>query len=58
VGAKIAQGLGKMHQLAPLAAQDLTGLRRSDFKARRTGDAAAAGDVANRDGNLPPHQTQ
>ena len=42
-----------MHQLAALAAQDLTGLRRSDFTGRHTGDAATAGDAANRDSNLP-----
>jgi hypothetical protein len=49
-GAEIAQGIGKMHQLAALAAQNLTGLRRSDFTRRHTGDA---GDAANRDSNLP-----
>ena len=37
-----------MHQLAALAAQDLTGLRRSDFTGRHTGNAATAGDAANR----------
>jgi hypothetical protein len=39
--------MGKLRQLAPPAAWILTALRRSDFNARRTGDAAMAGDVAN-----------